>query len=405
VNLQKMLIAAEAASPASAVSAAADFLADELGAEQASFLIADAAGQALIDLGTGARVPLDDSVAGSVWRNQEVWVEGDGTAWAPVTVRGDALGVVRVAGIEPRHDASADGVRESLGAVGHLLAYVIVANQRHTDRYEVGRRSEPFGLGMEIQRRLLPNAFVCEGGSFTLAGWLEPNATASGDTFDYVASADRLTVTLTDAVGHDVAASLLATLAVNAFRNARRAGGDLRAQAWAAHETLLEHASVESYATGVLMEVPLSRPSAESADERGLHDGLMARLVNAGHPPPRLIRDGRLTDIEVGVDPPLGMPFDHEYSVHEFALQPEDRLVLLTDGMFERNAAALELDKLLLETADAHPRNAVQRISAGLRERVGGTPDDDATMLLLDWHGGTTRRETQEGADVGTAEG
>jgi hypothetical protein len=55
-------------------------------------------------------------------------------------------------------------------------------------------------------------SLTCEAGQFTLAGWLEPAAAVGGDTFDYSLDRDCLQVSITDAVGHQVTASLLATL-------------------------------------------------------------------------------------------------------------------------------------------------------------------------------------------------
>jgi hypothetical protein len=49
-----------------------------------------------------------------------------------------------------------------IAAAGHALAYVIIANRRHTDLFEWGQRTTPFSLAAEIQRRLLPSAFTCE---------------------------------------------------------------------------------------------------------------------------------------------------------------------------------------------------------------------------------------------------
>lgn len=40
----------------------------------------------------------------------------------------------------------------------------------HTDLFEWRQRGTPFSLSAEIQRRLLPGAFACEAGAFTLAG-------------------------------------------------------------------------------------------------------------------------------------------------------------------------------------------------------------------------------------------
>jgi serine phosphatase RsbU (regulator of sigma subunit) len=403
-DLAQLLVAVEDSSPASAVSAAAAHLRQQLGAIDVAFLIADAAGQSLLELETGKSTPMVSGPAGAAWRMQRLQIDA-ATAWVPVTVRGDALGVLRV-GFEEAHaleDGGPAGVHEMLRGIGHALGYILLANQRHTDRYEIARRSQPFNLAMEIQRRLLPSAFVCEGGAFTLAGWLEPTWSAGGDTFDYIASTDRLTVTLTDAVGHDVAASLLATLTVSAIRNARRDGADLVQQALAAHEALLRHAGAEHYATGLLLEADLRHvpdPTEPGTDGARPGSAVCTRIINAGHPPPRLVRGGTVSRVEVPPDTLFGVDPSSGYHVHEVELLPGDRLVLLTDGMLERAAAGMDLDSLLRDTADEKPRNAVQHIFAELRAHVGGRPDDDATLMVLDWHGGGPGRTTDGGADV-----
>ena len=63
-----------------------------------------------------------------------------------------------------------------IAQLAHLLAFVVIANRRHTDLFEWGQRTTPFSLSAEIQRRLLPGAFTCEASAFTLSGWLEPAA-------------------------------------------------------------------------------------------------------------------------------------------------------------------------------------------------------------------------------------
>src|SRR3712207_9055094 len=102
---------------------------------------------------------------------------------------------------------------------------------RSTDVFEWGQRTTPFSLAAEIQRRLLPASYTCEAGQFTLAGWLEPASAVGGDTFDYILERHRLQISITDAVGHQVTAALLATLLVGALRNGRRRGLGLEEQA------------------------------------------------------------------------------------------------------------------------------------------------------------------------------
>ncbi|GGO76129.1 PP2C family protein-serine/threonine phosphatase [Nocardioides deserti] len=404
LDVQALLDAVENASPAAAVTTAARHLADAVGAQEVAFWIADAAGQALLRIHDGERLDVEGTPAGAAWREQRV--ERDGSWWVPVTVRGDAQGVLEVCfqgdaatdGITDGitgggTDGGTDGVLAHVRTVAHLLGYVMVANQRHTDEYETGRRSESFELAMEIQRRLLPQAYVCEGGSFTLAGWLEPSSSAGGDTFDYIASPDRLTVSLIDAVGHNVNAALLATLTVNAMRKARRDGGDLGAQAHAADVALTQHAQEEEYATGVILELPLG-------------DGpgpLPVRVLNAGHPPMRLVRGGAVTVVDVAPDPPFGLDYGRDrkaFGSHTLELNAGDRLVLLTDGMYEQSAATFELDDHIARTSGLHPRNAAQDIARAFRDHVHGQPEDDATFVILDWHGGTTSRETDGGSDL-----
>jgi hypothetical protein len=107
---------------------------------------------------------------------------------AAVTERGEAIGVLELT-LPESPDAAAVAEIERLA---HVLAFVVIANGRHTDLYEWGQRTRPLSLSAEIQNKLLPGPQTCEAGSFTLAGWLEPAATIAEDTFDFSLDRDVL---------------------------------------------------------------------------------------------------------------------------------------------------------------------------------------------------------------------
>jgi serine phosphatase RsbU (regulator of sigma subunit) len=263
----------------------------------------------------------------------------------------------------------------------------VIANRRFTDLFTWGQRSVALSLAAEIQHRLLPDAYTCEAGQFTLAAWLEPAGDVAGDTFDFSLDRDTLYLSMTDAMGHSVEAAILATLFVGALRNARRAGVGLGEQARLANVGLGQHAPPGGFVTGQLARIDLEAGTAT--------------IVNAGHPPPLRLRDGHAQQVPLHADPPFGVVAEHRFRVQALPLQPGDRLFFVTDGMLERNAAPLDIRALVEAGSGMHAREAVQHLVQGLLEATEGELKDDAAAMCLDWHGGPPRgRTTDAGAHV-----
>jgi hypothetical protein len=338
------LDAADQASPVEAVEAVTRELGVALGATQSSFLIADMSGRALVRLahvqlaaadgaaGSASRapgqrqaleesatvLPFDGGPAERAIRTQRVQVVSPDSAWsgggdgywlvlAPVTERGEAIGVLELT-LPARPDAAAVS---AISRLAHVLAFVVIANRRHTDLYEWGQRTRPLSLSAEIQNRLLPGPQTCEAGAFTLAGWLEPAAAIAGDTFDFNLARDVLHLSLTDAMGHGVPAALTATLCVGGLRNARSAGASLLEQVTSTNQALVEHAAaagLEDFVTGVIGRVDLRTGTAE--------------LVNAGHLAPYLVRDAISVPLDLPSQLPLGLFANTAYRTSRVNLQP-----------------------------------------------------------------------------------
>jgi serine phosphatase RsbU (regulator of sigma subunit) len=397
LNLNSLLAAVEAAAPVAAADVLAEALAEAIDAREVSFLIADFSGQSLIRLGhaggkgrlqgkeTAERVPLTGTPHGRALAAQavEVIAEDRGARlFAPVTSRGEAVGVLEL-GLE---DFPAAQTVADVALAGHFLAYVIIANRRYTDLFEWGQRSVPLSLAAEIQHRLLPGSFTCEAGQFTLAAWLQPAGEIGGDTFDFSLERDALHVSMTDAMGHTMDAALLATVLVGGLRNARRRGVELAEQARLASDALADQAGESQFVTGLVARIDLARATAE--------------IVNAGHPPPLRLRAGRVDQLRLEADPPFGLRRGRGYRVQSLPLEAGDRLMFVTDGMLERDAALMNIGAILTASIDMHPREAVQDLTQAVLQASGGQLRDDATALCLDWHGGSPRdRDASSGAN------
>jgi serine phosphatase RsbU (regulator of sigma subunit) len=415
-----VLDAAEAASPVEAVEAVSRELGRVLGATRVSFLIADLSGRALVRLahvqgddGDGPNgaaplapderraleesatvLPFDGGPEEQAIRAQEVQViapdaHGSWRVLAPVTARGEVIGLLELVLPEQPDTKSVSHIAQ----LGHMLAFVVIANRRHTDLYEWGQRTRPLSLSAEIQHRLLPGPQTCEAGAFTLAGWLEPAAGIAGDTFDFSLARDHLHLSLTDAMGHGVAAALMATLCVGSLRNARNEGATLIEQVAWTNTALAEHAAghgLEDFVTGLIGRIDLSTGTME--------------MVNAAHVAPYLARGRDVTAVDLPVDLPMGLFQDSVYRASRIALEPGDRLVFVTDGMLERNAVHVDLRTEILDTRGLHPREAVRALADRVLESTGHELSDDATVMCLDWHGGHGRdRHGLHGAEQSRA--
>ncbi|WP_230205245.1 PP2C family protein-serine/threonine phosphatase [Parafrankia elaeagni] len=223
-----------------------------------------------------------------------------------------------------------------------------------------------------------------------MAGWLEPSGAVAGDTFDYSFDRSRLHVSLTDAMGHGLTAALLATLLVSSLRNVRRGGGDLARQVTRANTMMATQIGSDEFVTGLLLQIDLPTGAVS--------------VVNAGHVPFYRLRDGQVQTMSFPSDPPFGMFERTLYGIHSLRLHPGDRLLLVTDGMTERNAAQVDLSAALAETRDLHPRELVQDLTGRVLQVAGNKLSDDATVFCLDWYGNhQPMRRVASGADPSLA--
>jgi serine phosphatase RsbU (regulator of sigma subunit) len=384
----ELMPALDQAFPTDLVDVLAGFLEEHAGATRVELLLADYDLDLLVCVHRDEpalsvrKVPVEGSEAGRAYLSQQpvLVAEDDGTTvLVPVSLRAEQLGVLHAHLPGEAPDATVEGLRQ----VATAVAYVIFAAGRYTDMYEQARRQKPLALDAEMQWNLLPvRAFA--GPRFEVAGQLMPAYDVGGDCFDYSVEADALFVSVTDAMGHGIGASLLDSLTVSALRNARRAGAPLADQVAQAHAAVHEQFNRRSdgldpvqFVTALIARVELA--TGEVA------------IVNAGHPVPYLLRDGELRAVPLEHQLPLGLAPGVSYVDQQFALRPGDRLFFSSDGVTDAGPdgeppfGEARLEEILRATRGETAHETVRQVLHAVSEYQQGNFRDDATALCLDW--------------------
>ena len=123
----------------------------------------------------------------------------------------------------------------------------------------------------------------------------------------------------------------------------------------------------------------------------GILDPVRHRFVyaSAGHPQPRIVRNGQVIPVAAQGGFPLGIEECERYAEAKIDLMSGDRLVLFTDGITEARNSAGELfgTERLDAVLQGVPQNAdaiVQQILAAVDAFAGDRkPDDDRTIVVL----------------------
>jgi serine/threonine protein phosphatase PrpC len=112
------------------------------------------------------------------------------------------------------------------------------------------------------------------------------------------------------------------------------------------------------------------------------------------------VRAAQVEHVRLKADRPFGLEPGAGYQVQTLQLEVGDRLMFVTDGMLERDAAHMNIAAILTASRDMHAREAVQHLTQAVLQESGGQLRDDATALCLDWLGGPARdRDATSGAN------
>ena len=332
----------------------------------------------------GAETPelkIEGTIAGRAYQTMEPVVgqafdDGSVQYWLPILDGIERIGVVRAT--IPREDPLRRADAEYLAG---LLALIIVSKGPYSDSLSRLVRTRDMSVSAEMQWRLLP-PLTFANDQVVISAALEPAYRLGGDTFDYALAGDTVHFGVFDAMGHDTRSGLTAGLAIAAFRNGRLRRSGLLETGQEIEDVLVEQDRSGRFVTAVLAELDL-------------RSGVLS-FASYGHPAPVVIRKGRwVTSLESRPGTPLGTGLGVVPELSTEQLEPGDRVLLYTDGIVEaRDPDKQEfglhrfIDFLIKRNADGlSAPETLRRLVHNILEHHAGRLDDDATVLLLEWHG------------------
>jgi len=391
-----MLARTHLSRPADVGDVLSEELEKALGARDVVFYLSNLEQTALVPIprrgrGTVGTQDIEGTMAGRAFSTSRILSARSPDAdsvrvFVPLLDGTDRLGTVQAEFAVPGADGLPDELTVILERYGHAAAQALLAKRMYGDSLHLVQRTRPLELGAELLSSVLPPpTFATDG--LVISAMVQPAYENGGDAFDYAVNADHVHLGVFDAVGHGLHAARLSTFTVAAYRAARRAGQDLAAMYATLDNALGEQFGGESFTTAVLAELDT--------------DTGMLRWINAGHPPPLLLRGNRVVKVLQGPRAtPLGMPmFSTEPTIAEERLEPEDIVVLYTDGIVEARQASGEqlgiegLTRFLQREAAARqpPPETLRRLRRALADEDELRLRDDATLLVTYWHRGTER--------------
>lgn len=274
-----------------------------------------------------------------------------------------------------------------LVALGGALATLASAARVRRERQMLHMRDIADTTRRTVLRRLPPDWGGLEHAGAYLAA--DVDARVGGDYYDIQPGPHGTRVLVGDVQGKGLGAVETAAALLGTFREAAYHEADLRVVAerletrmtrHRAHRVALGRDDADRFSTAVLLGFPEDAPDT-------------VELINFGHEPPLAIGAHGVRVLPAGDGLPLGLSelVSGCPPLHRVPLDPEETLLLVTDGVTEARDRTGEFYPLVAEVtravaADprrADPHRLVRRVRDGVFRYTGGHLEDDTTVFAV----------------------
>ena len=314
---------------------------------------------------------LDDSIASAAY-GRTLRLLGDGPGLImPIYFNEEVVAVLTMvrSGGEPFTDADIATMTQVTATVADLLDDAMhLETQRET--------------ASALQAAALPRTLPTSDRLALAAGYraASEGAQVGGDWYDaFELQSGRIALVVGDAAGHGLQAAALMTQMRNALR-AHLFDSFGPSESIAKLSSFIATQEPEAFATIICVEI-----------DPATGEGIWA---SAGHPAPILLNpEGVSVHLRGKPAPPIGSadPQSLQQPIeHPVALRAGDRLVMFTDGLFERRGVDIEigLTHLMITAEQTRDSDVATACDSILREMLLGSHDDDVCLLIADFSPG-----------------
>ena len=286
--------------------------------------------------------------------------------------RGPLLGLIY---LDSRRIAAFSAIdRQILDALGGQAASILDNARLVEKERERQRLEQELSIARTIQQALVPHG-LHDFPHLAVTGVHHPCTEVGGDYFDVVpVDEDRTAILIADVSGKGLGAALLTTMLQGALSGLSMGVDPVRVFNQV-NKFLCSHAEVGRYATMFIGIIG--------------RDG-MFEYIKAGHPSPLVLRKGQVSELYNEGSFPVGLIAEADYESARLQLEPEDTLVLFSDGvteaenvnhdLFEVSGLSHALAGKLDVPVEVLQQSVLDAVSAFTH---GASQSDDITLLVV----------------------
>ncbi|MBU2445939.1 MAG: SpoIIE family protein phosphatase [Bacteroidetes bacterium] len=293
----------------------------------------------------------------------------------PMQIKNETIGLILLGRKSSGEDYSENDMEflESLGSV----AMVSLENARlFKEAIEKQKMEEDLAIGKEIQQNLFPKV-IPKSIVYDISALNISSKQVGGDYYDVFRLNDKeILILIADVSGKGVGASLLMANLQAFIKSLTKFEFDLCSLTSKVNDLLVENLTPGKFITffwGILNE-----------------DTRTIKYVNAGHNPPLLVRDKKITGLDKGGMILGVMKSLQNYNCETVPLEEGDIICLFTDGVTEAKNSTDEeyseerLYEKILDNINCDPKTIIEKITGDLKEFSSQVEQsDDITLLIV----------------------